>query len=142
MRKSYFFIVAIIGSILFSGCEKEKLDLSKGFIKYFGGSEFEDANDLQQTSDGGYIIIGNSSSYGYGGTDIYLVKTDNAGNRTWQKSFGDSLNDEGHAVKQTTDGGYIIVGSFRNTAGLDSGKTDVYIIKTGSAGDVQWSRLY
>lgn len=114
------------------------MDLSKGFIKYFGGIDTDAAAEVQQTGDGGYIIIGTTHSYGAGASDMYVIKTDGSGNEIWNKTFGDSLADEGASVKQTPDGGYIFLGTFMDSTGL----TDVYAIKTDGNGTVSWANKY
>jgi hypothetical protein len=79
----------------------------------------------QQTSDGGYIIAGETWSFGEG-DDVYLIKTDSDGDELWSKTFGGSDDDTGWSVKQTADGGYIIAGETWNDAMDDVG---VYLIK-------------
>ncbi len=98
------------------------------FQKTFGGAKDDVGNAVRQTSDGGYIIVGNSD-VGAGSTeqDIYLIKTDAQGEQSWEKTFDVvGISDNGHGVEQTTDGGYIIAG-----AGL---------IKTDASGNVEWSK--
>jgi hypothetical protein len=105
--------------------------------KTFGGSKYEDGWSVQQTSDGGFIIAGETTSFGAGGYDVYLIKTDSSGNSIWQKTFGGSKDDHGYSVQQTSDGGYIIAG-YTNSFG--SGKSDIYIVKTDSAGNLLWQK--
>jgi hypothetical protein len=105
----------------------------------FGGSSPEYAYSVEQTADGGYILAGYTESYGAGGWDIWLVKTDSNGNELWNQTFGRSSNDWTAAVQQTTDGGYIIAG-WIELDGIDS--RDVWLIKTDPDGYELWNRTY
>ncbi len=109
------------------------------FQKTYAGIEYDNGNSVQQTLDGGYIVVGVESSFGAGGRDIYMIKTDASGDTLWTRSFGGPGDDYGMSVKQTTDKGYIVVG-YTNSFG--QGFDDVYLIKTDSLGDVLWSKTY
>ena len=109
----------------------------KKWQKTFGGNNRDWGYSVQQTTDGGYIISGFTESYGAGGWDVYLVKTDPNGNLQWQKTFGGSYDEDGYSVRQTTDGGYIISGF---TQSYGAGGRDVYLVKTDPNGNMQWQK--
>lgn len=118
--------------------------LSNGTIawtKTYGSVGSEYGTVVQQTSDGGYIITGsNDNTLGFGASDFYLIKTDSLGNHVWSKAYGNSGFEEGKAVRQTTDGGYIIAGTSENALGPLG--PDMCLIKTNSIGDTLWAKLY
>ncbi|MDD5528985.1 MAG: T9SS type A sorting domain-containing protein [bacterium] len=109
------------------------------WTKTFGGTEWDQGESVRQTSDSGYIIAGTTESYGAGDRDIWLIKTDKSGNTMWTKTFGGTGWDEGRAVKQTSDGGYIIVGTKES---YGTGTSDIWLIKTGISGDTVWTRTF
>jgi len=104
----------------------------------FGGSSQDYGNSVQETIDDGYIITGSTFSFGNGGSDVWLIKTDSNGNEEWNQTFGGSGNDEGDFVIQTTDGGYCIVGGISDV----SNSYDVWLIKTDANGVNVWDRTY
>jgi hypothetical protein len=107
---------------------------------YNGGSNQDICYSVQQTTDGGYILVGYSWGYLYGYDDVFLVKTDSLGNMLWQKAYGGSINDEGKSVQLTTDGGYVITGRANGPVWTEGG--DVYLIKTDSMGNALWTKTY
>jgi uncharacterized delta-60 repeat protein len=119
-----------------------KLD-SLGMVEWqnnFGGSSAEIARSVYQTSDGGYIIAGRTSSFSEIGSDFYILKLDSDGNQSWEKVYGGDDNfDDAWSIQQTSDGGYIVAGyteiSFPNN-------NDAYVMKLDSGGNEIWSETY
>ncbi len=109
------------------------------WTRTYGGPDEDIAYSVRQTTDGGYILTGSTFSYGAGTNDVYLVKTDAVGDTLWTRTFGDENSDHGRAVRQTTDGGYIISGSSKPNGSTIS---RFYIIKTDAAANTLWTRLY
>lgn len=108
---------------------------SLSWEKLFGGSANDFAYDVEKTSDGGYIVVGTANSFGAGGSDVYLIKTDSDGNLQWNKTFGTPGNEGGCSVRQTADGGYILAG-YEISLG-----TYIYLVKTDSSGNLQSSTV-
>lgn len=107
--------------------------------KAYGGTENDWGFFVQQTSDGGYIVAGRTESYGSGGYDIYLIKTNPNGNLTWENTYGGSSTDYGYSVQEISDGGYIIAGS---TESYGAGEADVFLVKTDEFGNKIWSKTF
>ncbi len=105
--------------------------------KTLGGSGTDDGMCVQPTSDGGYIVIGQTSSYGAGGYDLFLTKFTSAGSVSWTKTVGGSNNEYGYSVQQTQDGGYIVTG-WTNSFG--AGNNDVLLAKFTSVGSLSWMK--
>ncbi|MCC7436868.1 MAG: T9SS C-terminal target domain-containing protein [Armatimonadetes bacterium] len=127
---------------------------SKGAIQWqqsLGGSDYDGANSIQQTSDGGYIVAGGSGSTdgdvsgNHGGYDYWIVKLTSTGVIQWQRSLGGSGDDEASSIQQTSDGGYIVAGSSNSRDGDVSGNHggyDYWIVKLTSTGVIQWKRSH
>jgi len=113
------------------------------WTKSYGGNQADFAQAVQQTADGGYIVAGYTSSFGAGNNDVYLLKTDASGNLTWSKTYGGVNGDYAFAVKQTTDGGYILSGITSSFGISPYGNiNDVYVLKTDASGTLTWSKTY
>ncbi|HYV91865.1 MAG TPA: T9SS type A sorting domain-containing protein [Chitinophagales bacterium] len=134
---------------------------TKQWDKDFGGSADERLYSLQQTTDGGYILGGTSSS-GISGDktepnwdsinfshDFWVVKIDSLGTKQWDKDFGGTANDYIVSLQQTMDGGYILGGN--SVSGISGDKTeanwdnlgftnDYWIVKIDALGNKQWDK--
>jgi hypothetical protein len=119
--------------------------------KTFGGEYYDEIGyDVQQTSDGGYFIVGTTNSYRVckkcanpllrAPMDIYLIKTDANGNKVWNKTIGEMYIDTGYPVQQTFDGGYIAVGVAASF--IDNGVADVYLLKIDANGNKSWGKTF
>jgi len=103
------------------------------WTRTYGGAHWDVGRSARQTSDGGYIIAGETGSSGAGVEDAYLVRTDSQGDTLWTRTYGGPNEDRGFSVQQTSDGGYIATGW---TASFGAGGRDVYLIKTSGKLDV------
>jgi hypothetical protein len=108
------------------------------WAKTYGGINWDEAHSVQQTSDGGYIVVGYTYSFG-AGSNIFLIKTDANGNIIWAKTYRGISGDEAYSVQQTSDGGYIVAG---RTYSFGAGGSDFFLIKTDANGNIQWAKTY
>ena len=136
-------IVQITGKTTVDGQAHQKYygltNYISGWNKTFGGALKDQAYSLVQSSDGGFAIAVETTSFGAGGWDVMLVKTDLNGNMQWYKTYGGAGTDYVNSILSTTDGGYLLTGS---TNSWGAGGYDVNVIKTDSLGTLQWNRTY
>jgi hypothetical protein len=109
------------------------------FVHRYGGVDNDEGYCVRQTFDGGYIVVGSTSSFGAGSDDVYLIKTDANGDSLWTHTYGGTDIDWGFSVQQTSDSGYIIAGA---TESFPVGDWNVYLIKTDVNGDTLWTKTY
>ena len=121
----------------------------KQWSNYYGGSFTDTAYDAIQTEDNGYMIVGSSDSddvdilNNKGSYDFWVVKISNTGTLVWEKSFGGSEIDEAHAISQTADGNYLIVGDTRSNdldISQNHGAADLWVIKISPEGSLLWEK--
>ena len=117
--------------------------------KTLGGTNLDRANEVQQTKEGGYIVLGQARSNngdvtgGHGGYDYWIVKLTNTGEFEWQRSLGGSGEDYGRHVQQTKDDGYIITGQTQSNNGDvlgNDGGADIWVVKLMNGGEIQWQK--
>jgi len=137
---------AIVGATLSSGAGNGDVYLIKTDVngdtlwtETYGGTEPDRGESVIETSGGGYVITGRTSSYGAGSSDVYLIKTDDSGDTVWTRTFGGVEVDRGKSVIETSGSGYIIVGQ---TSSFGAGLDDVYLIRTDSSGDTVWTKTF
>ena len=105
----------------------------------YGGAVYDYAYSVVQTNDGGYALAGLTDSYGAGGYDFWLVKTDSIGNPQWNQTYGGASYEIAYSMVQTSDNGYALAGF---SASFGAGKYDFWLVKTDSAGNQQWNQTY
>lgn len=117
--------------------------------KNFGGSMYERASGINITSDGGYIVVGTTSSSdgdvttNKGYFDVWAYKLDSLGNLIWQKTYGGTGDEYAYSIQQTFDGGYILAGETDSPDGDIvgfHGWTDGWVIKIDSIGNIIWQK--
>jgi len=114
-------------------------DGSIAWQKTLGGAGDDYASSIQQTTDGGYIVAGATTSFGAGNGDVYVLKLNPDGSLAWQKTFGGSGFDIANSVQETRDGGYIVAGY---TDSFGAGSRDVYVLKLNSDGSLAWQKTF
>ena len=112
---------------------KKVVPVPERWDRTFGGADDDEGAAVARCSDGGYVVVGTTSSFGAGKSDIYLVKADAKGNLVWTQTFGDTDYDYGQSVQTTTDGGCIIAGCVRDS---------VCLIKTDAEGNQVWTKTF
>jgi len=114
--------------------------------KRYGGSDWDKAGCVIVTPDKGYLMAGYTASPEFGAVarDVFLVKTDAAGNQQWQKLYGWEHKDGASKVIATIGGGYLIVGGTERyyDAAFETWRSDMYVIKTDGAGNELWSKTF
>lgn len=123
---------------------KTGADLTEQWQVTHGGWQDDVAHGVEQTEDGGYIVAGRTESFGQGEAAAFLMKTTSGGDPEWlQTFFSEDEGDwsEAHAVRQTADEGYILVG-VGHTESETSTSPDMFLLKTDKEGEVQWQREY
>src|SRR6187402_2558092 len=132
MKKHIFTLILMIACFYSTA----QITFQKTYKITVGNAYSHSGYSVQQTTDGGYVIAGNTSSSSF--DDIFLIKTNANGDSLWMKTFGGNYDLFGFSVQQTTDGGYIIGG---RTYDLIL-STQVLLIKTDANGDSLWAKTY
>jgi predicted secreted protein len=118
---------------------KTDADGNMQWNKTYGGTGTETSGDMCLTSDGGYAMSGYTTSFGVGGQDFWLVKTDATGNLEWNMTYGETGNEYAYHVEQTLDGGYALLGQ---TNSFGAGNNDFWLVKTDGSGNMEWNQTY
>ncbi len=131
----------IVIAICMTSCDDDIKSVpseTDAFVKFFGGIKTQEGNDIKQTPDGGYILVGSTTSFGNGGSDVYVVKVDALGNEEWSHTYGGPNDDYGKSVQLTQDGGYVIAGDFQQT----NNSSDIYMLKINASGELIFEHTF
>ena len=136
-------VIPVVGQVKDISLNKENDEispLSNGdkWIKTFDFTPFDGFFSVQQTSDGGYITVG-ATKHPTNNYDVWLVKTDSQGDIMWDKKFGGAQQDYCSKVKQTSDGGYILMGA---TDFYSDVNAEILLIKTDTDGNKLWDKTF
>jgi len=105
----------------------------------YGGEQEEGCYEAIRTADGGFALAGHTHSFGEGGRDWYLIKTDEDGNELWTQTFGGEQAETCYGIVQIDDGGFALTGV---TISFGNGANDYYLVRTDNEGNEQWSNTY
>ncbi len=145
MKKNILIILTVIANTYWLTAQNIE------WQKSYGGSSGDYANAIQQTSDGGYVVVGISESTdgdvtgNHGGFDYWILKLTATGDTVWTKCYGGSDQDWAYAIQQTSDGGYIVAGFSGSTDGDVTGNHggwDYWLLKLTATGDTVWTKSY
>lgn len=118
----------------------------------YGGNHYDSPNQILQTSDGGYVMVGRTESddqdvlFNYGNRDVWVVKLNVNGSIEWEKSYGGTAFDSGLGIAQANDGGYFIGGYSNsndfNVSGRHGTSYDAWVLKISNTGALEWQKMY
>ena len=109
------------------------------WVKVYGGTKVDLSASVQQTADGGFIVSGDTDSFGAGGRDILVIRLDSNGNLVWAKTYGGNRYEQISSIKITKDEGLIIGG---DTTSFGAGSYDAFAMRLDSNGNVSWVKTF
>src|SRR6478735_9671052 len=112
------------------------------FQRTYGGIRKENSYQVLPGAGSTIFSIGSTESFGKGGSDIYLMKTDSVGNLLWAKSYGSAKDDYGTCMEKTKDGNYVLCGYTSGFSPYAGAFSDIFLIKINEEGEVLWSKTY
>ncbi len=107
------------------------------WIKTYGGEGNDVAYSVMRASDGYYVAVGYTESFGNGGTDVYILKLEADGDTLWTRTYGSNSDDGAFSIIETSDGNYLIAGYTRSAGG-----ENVYLLKITPDGDTLWTKNF
>jgi Zn-dependent metalloprotease len=120
---------------------KLRTDGTIAWERAYGGDNNEFGRAAQQTSDRGFIVVGDTQSFGAGNRDVWALRINPGGEIVWQKAFGGSDYDQPVAVQLDDEGGYVI-GAFTRSFNGESRGYDFWVFKVNDSGEAEWQKTY
>jgi hypothetical protein len=140
MRSEKLFLTTISLFVLASCLLISSVEASSEiWSQTYGGTSSDEAEAMVQTSDGGYALAGDTTSFGAGSYDFWLVKVDANGNMEWNQTYGGTNYDYARSLVETSDGGYALAGY---TGFLFAESADFWLVKTDANGNMEWNQTY
>ena len=138
-----YFVTGVTESFGVGGLDGWALKLTSfGDIEWqktFGGDKYDYLASILQTKDGGYVVTGETESYGAGHSDCWVLKLTSEGDIEWQRAYGGNKDEFPNSIHQTKDGGYVLSGG---TNSFGAGGTDGWILKLTSKGKIRWQKTF
>ncbi len=130
-----------------------RLDANGNFMwyRYFGGTQNDRINDIVESNDGGFVLVGYSESVDFditnnkGSYDYWILKLDSSGHLHWKKNYGGSGIDQAMGVSKTDNNSYMIVGRSNSTDGditKNIGNFDAWVIHINDHGQLLWEKSF
>ena len=133
-------ISAVAGYFAYAG--PANAQPSREWSVVLGGEGDEFAHDVALSGDGGFVIAGETGSFGAGSQDAWLIKLDSEGAEVWSRTFGGAEGDAAFSVEKTADGGYVLAGKTHSFGGATTSESNFWLVKTNSEGIEEWRRSF
>ncbi len=135
MHTSYWFLLLLVGWS-WPGFQSHA---QVTWQRTYGGFGIDEGHAIRQTSDQGFIVVGSTGSFGHGSSDVYVLKLDSNGEREWSRAIGGPSIDQGWAVQQLPDDGFVVAGFTLNGG---AGGYDGLLLRLDPQGMVVWEKTY
>lgn len=109
------------------------------WTRTFGGGSFDYCYSVRPTNDNGFILSGYTQSFGAGSQDVYIVKTDAAGDTLWTRTYGTEDPDNAWQIRTVESGGFIACGFTHQLGGQGR---DIWLLRLSDNGDTLWTKIF
>ena len=133
--------VIMANCLLFTSRAQTKMPADTGYYYTYGGTNIDEARDIKETPDKGYILAGTTSSFGPGAASVYMIKTDSLGKHIWSATQGGPQNDHASAIELTYDSVFFVAGYSNSFYTQNSFDYSAYYFKTDANGHLLWQNF-